>query len=120
MPSCCTAIIQLIYITQKRKERDSAVLKNSKLTEDQKKKWLTVMTNDFMSSEESGEDDSMIVHPLPWRSEYVNKMFKRIDAFCGNKKSPQAKRQMKPRKYGMASSRPQPVVDEAVLRWAIA
>ena len=71
-----------------------------------------MITNDYMSSEESGEDDSIIVHPLPWRSEYVSSMFKRIDAYCEKKKSPQAKRQMKQRIQGRASSRRQPVVDE--------
>lgn len=109
----------MFFTIQKRKERDAAILKNSKLTEDQKKKWLLVITNDYMSSEESGEDDSIIIHPLPWHSEYVTKMFKKIDAYFENKKSPQAKRQMKRRVYGMTSSRPQPVVDEIVSRWAI-
>ena len=28
-----------------------------------------------MSSEESGDDDSITVHPLPWCSGYVSKMF---------------------------------------------
>ena len=51
-----------------------------------KKKWLKVIKNDFMSSEVSGDDDNIIVHPLQWRSRIVNEMFSRI---C-NKKSPQA------------------------------
>ena len=63
---------------------------NTKLTEDQKKKWLAVI-NDFMSSEESGSDDENIVHPLAWRSEYVNTWEDRC--ICGEeKKSPQARR----------------------------
>ena len=55
-----------------------------------------------MSSEESGnEDDNIItVHPLPWRSQYVSKMFLRIDAHSLNKKSSQAKRQSKTRQVG--------------------
>ena len=108
----------MFFTVQKRKEREAAILKNSKLTEDQRKKWLTVITNDYMSSEESGEDNSIIVHPLPWRSEYVSSMFKRIDAYCEKKKSPQAKRQMKQRIQGRVSRR-QPVVDEMMSRWAI-
>lgn len=64
------AVAHVICIPlQKRKEREATILKNSKLNEDQKKKWTTVITNDFMSSEESGEDDTIVVHPLPWRSE---------------------------------------------------
>ena len=69
-----------------------------------------------MSSEEIGIDleDSIVIHPLPWRTEYVNKMFRKI-----NSKSPQAKRQTKRRQYGMASNRPKPDIDEALPRWAV-
>ena len=38
---------------QKRKEREVAV-KNGRLTEDQRLKWVSVMKNEYMSSEESG------------------------------------------------------------------
>ncbi len=55
------------------------ISKSRKLTKEQKEKWMTVMRND-MSSEESDEnDDTIVVHPLPWRSPHVNKMFERID-----------------------------------------
>ena len=66
------------------------------------------MKNEYMSSEESGEDDSIVLHPLPWRSEYINKMFEKIDAFCNSKKSSQAKRQMKNRFIGTPSCRAPP------------
>ena len=61
-----------------------------------------------MSSEECGEDDCMVVHPLPWRSEYVKKMFTKIDLYITNRKSLQAKCQMKQRKVGAVSDRAQP------------
>ena len=32
----------------------------------------------FMSSEES-EGESLVVHPIPWRSQYVGRMFNKID-----------------------------------------
>lgn len=111
--------VYILSTLQKRKEREAAILKNSRLTEDQKKKWLAVMTNNFMSSEESWTEDSIVVHPLPWRTEYVNKMFRKIDAYCESKKSPQAKRQTKRREYGMASSRPEPDINEDLPRWAV-
>lgn len=69
---------------QKKKEREGAILKK----------------NSYMSSEESGDDDSMIIHPIPWRSAYVSKMFDKIDVFNNSKKSCQAKRQMKKRIVG--------------------
>ena len=65
-----------------------------------------------MSSEESDEDDSIIIHPLPWRSEYVNKMFKKIDDYSYARKSSQAKRQLKPRKIGLPSSRAYPMNED--------
>ena len=83
-----------IILSQKRKERASAVSENPKLIEDQKKKWLSVITLDFMSSEESDSEDENVVHSLTWRSKYVSKMFETIDAYV-EKKSPQARRQMK-------------------------
>ena len=46
------------------------------------------MTNDFMSSEESGDEGTVIVHPLTWRSNTVNEMFKKV---CKGNKSSQAK-----------------------------
>ena len=54
-------------------------MKNKRMTDDQREKWLKIMCNDIMSSEESGNEDEMIIHPLPWRSKYVNIMFQRID-----------------------------------------
>ena len=42
-------------------------MKNDKLTEESRQKWLKVMINEMMSSEDSGDDDAMIVHPIPWR-----------------------------------------------------
>ena len=89
---------------------------NNKLTEEQRTKWLAVVKNELISSEESDEDDTIIVHPLPWRSEYVNRMFQKIDKYCFSKKSPQAKRQMKKRMTGSPSSREMPVTMDPV--WA--
>ena len=40
---------------------------------------LSVITND-MSSEDSGRDDNtIVVHPIPWQKEYVTKMFMLYD-----------------------------------------
>jgi len=101
---------------QKKREREGAILKNSKLTPEQRTKWLSVTKREYMSSEESGDDDLIVVHPLKWRSEYVSKMFSKIDAYIINKKSSQAKRQMKQRRHGGPSTRPQP---QDAPEWAI-
>lgn len=92
---------------QKRKERESAIYKSKKLTENQKKKWLKVVTNDYMTSKESDEDntDRVVVHPLPWRSDVVDRMFDKIRSHLSANKSLQAKRQMKERLVGVISLR---------------
>ena len=63
---------------------------------------------DFMSSEESGEDENenriIIIKPLSWRD--VSK----------DDKSPQSKCQMKTREIGEVSERPKP---SKVASWAI-
>lgn len=83
-------------------------MKNSKLTEQARQKWLKVVTNEMMSSEESGDEDTMIMHPLPWRSDYVTSMFRKIDAYAQARRSPQARRQMKSRSEGSVSARSAP------------
>ena len=61
----------VFLLLQKKRER-GAVLKNSSFTEEQRKKWLGVMKRDYMSSEESGDDDFIVLHSLPWHSDYVS------------------------------------------------
>ena len=53
------------------------------------------MRNDVMSSEDSGDDGKNIIRPLTWRSEYVDKMFSKIDQYHEVNKSIQARRQTK-------------------------
>lgn len=88
------------------------------MVEESKQKWLTVMVNDLMSSEESGADDTVIIRPLPWRSEYVNKMFENTDKYSKLRKSPQASRQTKKRIVGSPSARPCPSKSD-VPTWAL-
>lgn len=58
-----------------------------------------------MSSEESDEnDDRVIVHPLLWRSDVVDKMFQKTDTCVFAKKSSQAKRQTREDRRGVFTS----------------
>ena len=59
--------IYILDSLQKKREREGAILKNSKLIAEQLPKWLSVAKKEYISSEESGDDDYMVVHPLPWR-----------------------------------------------------
>lgn len=85
------------------------------MSQETKEKWLSVVTNEFMSSEESDGED-IIIHPLPWRSARVDDVMSKIDEFIVKHKSPQARRQMKSRKVGATSERHQP---HDAPRWAI-
>ncbi len=109
----CTLLLSCI---SKRKERQSAIQRNGKLSTEGKAKWMKVMRNDVMSSEESGDDGKNIIRPLKWRSEYVDKMFDKIDQYYGAHKSPQALRQTKERVIGEPSDRCQP---QDLPDWAI-
>ena len=109
-------LLYFCVISLQKKEREAALMMNKKLTEEQRTKWLAVVKNDLMSSEESDEEDSIVVHPLPWRSEYVNRMFQKIDEYSYSKKSPQAKRQTKTRVTGIPSRRVVPPIMEPI--WA--
>ena len=85
------------------------------MSQETKEKWLSVVTNDFMSSEESDGED-IIIHPLPWRSARVDDVMSKIDEFIVKHKSPQARRQMKSRKVVAVSERRQP---HDAPQWAI-
>ena len=67
---------------QKRREREGALLKNAKLTHEQRAKWLTVTKKNICSSEESGTEDNnpIIIHTLPWHSQYISKMLNLIES----------------------------------------
>ena len=100
--------------------RESAIFKSTKLTKEQKQKWMKVMSNEYMSSEESDNDncERVIIHPLPWRSEVIDRMFQKIDDHLSANKSSQAKRQTKERTVGVVSNRKCPN-GEHVPSWAI-
>ena len=61
--------------------------------------WKEVMKIDIVSSEESDESDGevLMVHPLPLRSEKVDRMFKRLDDKLESEKTAQCKCQSKRR-----------------------
>ena len=84
-----------------------------------REKWSKVLTIDMISSEESdGEEDTIIVHPLQWRSEKVSCFLHSLDSKANDEKSPQAKRQTKRRVESSEHSlRSLPV--ESLPAWAI-
>ena len=104
-------------ILQKLTERKSRFEKSSAAqTKKQKDKWARILSPSFMSSDES-DGDSIVTKPLTWRSQLVDKFFERLDQASQEGKSPQARRQTKPRVMGEPSSRPRPV-DDSLPSWA--
>ena len=102
-----------IYPVQKLQAR-KATLEGVSSTANAAKveKWETVLVLSFMSSEESGEDESeqpvIYVKPLAWRHPQVNKFFMQMDDRIERKKSKHAKIQTLPRVQGQVSQRPRP------------
>lgn len=92
---------------QKLQERQSSFKKKSYEVK-AREKWSKVLTSTFISSEESGEEDEIIVKSLPWRAPRVDAFFRSLDESSKNGKSPQSRRQMKNRVFGQHSTRPKP------------
>ena len=84
-------IVSLFYLTQKCKERVKALKRMLQTDDERLKKWMNVMVNDFMSSEEScEEDDTFVICPLAWRSFKVNEFFGRLDTTSKTHRSSQS------------------------------
>ena len=90
-------------------------MKTSTLTDAQRETWKKIMTVDFMSSEESGEEERdgerqvIQVKALPWRAPKVDRFFKALDHKSFKNCSRQSKQQTLPRVRGHRSSRSKPI-----------
>ena len=109
---------------QKRKER-AAALEKCTIPELSKAKWRKVMTNDFMSSEESEDGDCedsssgsngthsvsrvLRTRPLSYRSEKVDSFFKKLATLTKQQKSTSVGTRLYiPRRIGSTSERTLP------------
>ena len=75
--------------------------------ERQRDRQFLAMQMDMMSSEESeveGDEEAIVVKPLPWRSDSVNQMIKRLDDTIRDERSSQARCQAKARDYSRQPS----------------
>lgn len=82
---------------------------NKKVTQELREKYLPIIRSDMMSSEESGSDDDIVVHGLPWRSFEVSRLFDSIDKWNLERTSSQGRRQRKSRRNGQPSERAAPL-----------
>ena len=91
-------------------------MQTTSLTEAQKDLWKKVVTKEFMSSEESGEENDggearpvIYVKVLPWRASKVGRFLRTLDHKATKNKSRQSKQQTLPRVVGQYSTRSKPV-----------
>ena len=75
------SVLYSIYRRGKEKEHSSNILNIQMIST---KVAGFIMKREYMSSEESGDDDHILLHQ--WRSDYVTKKFSKVDAYVGSKK----------------------------------
>ena len=85
---------------------------DSSFTSEQRNLWKKVLIKEFMSSEESAEEDfdgkkrpALAVKPLLLRAPKVDRFFKRLDQRSEKGKTKHSKQQTLPRVVGSQSSR---------------
>jgi len=94
---------------QKLNARKAALSESTVIADKDKKKLKECLAADLMSSEESEEDGSFIVHPLPWRSEKATGVFHSLDKKHDRRKTKRSKVMTFQRKKGHMSDRPIPL-----------
>lgn len=66
-------------------------IKGKYKSDSEKEEWLKIMTVDIMSSEESdvdGDEDVIVIHPLPWLSDKVAHFKETLDLEIKKEKTP--------------------------------
>lgn len=76
------------------------MLKTNAIADAQKEHWNKVIVKEFISSEESGEEEIdeekrqvLMIKPLRWRAPKIDRFFKQLDRKALKKKSKQSKQQ---------------------------
>ena len=113
-------------VFQKLESRRSIVMRSKSMSDSQREVWMKIMTKDFMSSEESCEEElddgekrqvlQVLLVKLRWRVLKVNRFFQKMDS----KMAKLYKRNWlnsRPRMIGSYSTRSQPVGFAQDLFW---
>ena len=89
-------------------ERKLAMERSTTLSQVVKDKFNSIMTVDYMSSEESEEENvhSLVVHPLAWRSREVRETFSSLDRKSARKRTSRSSLMRLQRKTGEPRTRP--------------
>lgn len=95
-----------------------ALQKTGAISHNDKPKLLEALVPDLMSSEDSDDDGSFTVRPLPWRSSKISEIINALDEKYNKRRSRKSKVMTFVRKEGSVSDRPQPI-SGTVPNWCI-
>ena len=82
---------------QKLAQRKAEIAKMNFCSEHAKKEWKKVLTPEDISSDESGleeDNDTLVVHQLPWQARAISDLFKQLDNRIWGEKFPLVRRQI--------------------------
>ena len=85
-----------------------ALEKLSTTSSKDKEKWKECLVEELISSEDSDDDGSFFVRPLPWRSDKVTTFFLNLDRKQDKRRSRKSKVMTYERKRGLPSDRAKP------------
>ena len=97
--------------------RKAALLKTTAIAERDKPKLMGSFIPELMSSEESEDDGTYTIRPLPWRSEKATDLFYCLDTKSDKKRSKRSRRMTCERLQGPPSDREKP--KESVPSWCV-
>ena len=98
----------MFSLIQKLISRQVALQKSSATSEQDKEKWRECLIEELISSEDSDEDGSFLVRPLPWRVDKVTNFFSHLDKKCDKRRSKKSRVMIFERKNGLPSERTKP------------
>ena len=93
-------------------------MKTKAVHEDQKPALRESLVPCLMSSEDSDDDGTFSVRPLPWRSSRASEIYHSLDEKCEKRKSTRSRRMTFTRGKGMPSDRQKPVAG-SVPAWCL-
>lgn len=88
--------------------RRAALQKSTVLTEFEKPELMKALVPELISSEDSDNDGSFTVRPLPWRSDTANELHYSLDKKHVKRLSVKSRRMTSDRQRGLASDRAMP------------
>ena len=117
--SCWSCIMHMSCVAmQKLTARQVALEKSTSTSAKGKQRWRECLVEELISSEDSEEDGSFLIRPLPWRSEKVDKFIYSLDQKLNKKRSKKSKMMTFGRKAGPESHRAKPPTG-SVPTWAV-